>query len=283
MSTKTDALQPVQEHGWRMGFANLFRKENSEWWRTRQWWVQALIWLAIVNGILAVVLWTVPTEPANATPENRQAQAAQSASQQPKDVEGLFAFFLIGGTAAGIGVIIIAQGLILDEKKSGTLAWVLSKPVSRTAFFLSKLIANGIAVLAIMVVLQGAAAFVQISAAKQALLPVIPFAGAVLLMGLYIVFFLTLTLMLGVLFDNRGAAIGIPLALNFGFQFLAGLGLAQFLPYWLIAPAGGSDASLAVMLANQQPLPTILPIVSTIVWIVLFVVVALWRFERIEF
>jgi ABC-2 type transport system permease protein len=133
-----------------------------------------------------------------------------------------------------------------------------------------------------MVVLQGLVAFVQLSVARQALLPIIPFAGAVLLMGLYILFFLTLTLMLGVVFDSRGAAMGIPLALIVGYTFLNKLGNVVFLPYQLIYPTG-NDPALAMMLVNQQPLPTIVPIVATIVWIVLFVVVALWRFERIEF
>jgi len=280
VSTKTIILQPVQERGWRMGFANLFQKESSEWWRTRRWWAQSLLWLAIVNGILAAVLWTSPKTTANVTSENQQTQEVL---QQPKDVQGLQVFFVIGGMAASIGVTIMAQGTILDEKKSGTLAWVMSKPISRRAFFLSKWIANGIAVVAIMVVLQGVVAFIQISAAKQALLPIVPFAGGVLLMGLYILFFLTLTMMLGVVLERRGTVIGIPLALILGYQLLTSFGSIQILPYQLIYATGPSDPALAMTLVNQQPLPTILPIVATLVWIVLFVVVALWRFERIEF
>ncbi len=282
MSTKTVVLQPVQEHGWRMGFANLFRKENSESWHTRRWWRQAIIWLAIVNGILAGVLWSSPTVTTNVTSDNAQAQA-ETELEQPRDVQGLQVFFIVGGMAAAIGATVTAQGAILDEKKSGTLAWVLSKPVSRTAFFLSKWIASGIVVLTIMVALQGAVAFIQISAAKQALLPILPFAAGLLLMGLYILFFLTLTLMLSVVFDSRGAILGIPLLLNLGYQFLTSLGFVDILPYRLIFPTGQGDQALATMLINQQPLPTILPIVATVAWIVLFVVVALWRIERIEF
>ena len=53
-------LQPVIEHGWRSGFVNLLRKENSLWWGTRKWWVQTLIWLVISNGIIAFLLWGIP-------------------------------------------------------------------------------------------------------------------------------------------------------------------------------------------------------------------------------
>ena len=273
-------LQPVQEHGWRMGFANLFRKENSEWWRSRRWWRQAIVWLLIVNGILAAGLWTHPISLTGDTAESTQAQTVVT---EPKDVLGLQTFFLVGGIIAALGVTIMAQGSIMDEKKFGTLEWILSKPVSRPAFFLSKWLASSIIVLVIMVALQGLVAYIQISAAKQALLPVLPFIGAVLLMGLYILFFLTLTLMLGVIFDSRGAVIGIPLLLNLGYQFFVGFGLVEILPYRLIYPTSLNDPALAFLLADQQPLPTIMPIISTIVWIALFVAVALWRFERTEF
>ena len=53
-------LQPVVEHGWLSGFANLLRKENSLWWGTRKWWVQTLVWLVISNGMIAFILWGIP-------------------------------------------------------------------------------------------------------------------------------------------------------------------------------------------------------------------------------
>ncbi len=280
MSTKIIALQPVQDHGWLMGFANLFQKESSAWWRSRRWWRLAVIWLLIVNGILAAGLWAKPSATGETVPDSTPVQES---SEELKDVQGVQVFFIIGGIVSAIGVTLLAEGAILDEKKSGTLAWILSKPISRGAFFLAKLVANAIAVLAIMVVLQGLVAFIQLSVVRQALWPVIPFAGGVFLMGLYILFFLTLTMMLSVVVDNRGAAIGIPLALNLGFQFFTGLGVVEFLPYRLIYPISDADPALASMVANQQALPTIMPIVTTIAWILLFIGVALWRMERIEF
>ena len=59
--TSASVLQPVKESGWRRGFANLLRKENGEWWHTRRWWTQSLLWLLIINGILALALWVLPT------------------------------------------------------------------------------------------------------------------------------------------------------------------------------------------------------------------------------
>jgi hypothetical protein len=115
--------------------------------------------------------------------------------------------------------------------------------------------------------------------------PPVPFLAALSLVFLNLLFYLALTLMLGTLLSGRGLVIGIPLAILFGYQFLLAPApwLADIMPWVLTQPTGPNSPSLAIVLALQQPLPTILPIAATIVWIVLFVVVALWRFERIEF
>ena len=56
----TNNLQLLNERGWRQGFANLFYKENREWWHTGRWWMQSLLWLLVANGFLAMVLWLMP-------------------------------------------------------------------------------------------------------------------------------------------------------------------------------------------------------------------------------
>ncbi len=53
-----NVFQPVNESGWRAGFGNLLRKESGDWWSTRRWWSQALIWGAVINGSLLSVLLT---------------------------------------------------------------------------------------------------------------------------------------------------------------------------------------------------------------------------------
>ena len=50
-------LQMVEADGWLGGFGNLLRKELGQWWGTKMWWVQLVIWLAIVNGISAIVMF----------------------------------------------------------------------------------------------------------------------------------------------------------------------------------------------------------------------------------
>ncbi len=270
-------LQPVQERGWLTGFGNLLRRENASWWRTRTWWVHAIIWLAIINGVLAALLWTVPSGPEGGT-------AQQQLPAEQRVPEAVEVFMIIGGMATAVGVSIVAQGAIIDERQSGTLEWILSKPVSRTAVLLAKLIALGVGALAIMVALQGLVAYLQMMLAGHAP-TALPFIGGLGLVGLNLVFYLALTLMLGVLFSNRGPVIGIPLGLIFGYQIILGLApwLAQITPYGLVVPTGPDNTGMAALLAQGGTPPSTLPIFATMLWIILFVGVAVWRFERLEF
>ena len=39
-------LNPTKDHRWFFGFGNMFYKQNHQWWGTRSWLVQFLIWTA---------------------------------------------------------------------------------------------------------------------------------------------------------------------------------------------------------------------------------------------
>ena len=127
-----EAFVNATARGWRGGLSNMLRAELGKWFRTNTWWFQGLLWIAIINGILAGVLW----------------------SDEGIDAFGAAAFFsLFMGLFPSIAIIIIMQDSIVGEKESGTAAWVLSKPVSRSAFVISKLVANLLGVLVTMVLL----------------------------------------------------------------------------------------------------------------------------------
>jgi ABC-2 type transport system permease protein len=268
MATNNMALQLVNARGQWMGFASIFRKEHDGWWRTRTWLVHSIIWLVLVNGILLAVL-NAPVE-------------AADASQVPS---GTMFFVLMGGLMTALGIILVMQGTVLDEKKSGTAAWVLSKPVSRRAFIVAKLTANGLAALLIMIVLQGAVAYVLLSTGGKTPPALPPFLAGLGLMALHLLFYLTLTLMLSTLFNERGVVLGVPLALVFGAQLFMGFApaLAQIMPWSIVLPLSMGSPALANLVMDGQPLPTVVPIIATVLWIVTFVGVALWRFEREEF
>lgn len=103
------------------------------------------------------------------------------------------------------------------------------------------------------------------------------------LIGLNMLFYLTLTLMLGTWFHERGPVIGIPIGILFGGMFLMGIvGQVASLMPWMILPVGNHQG-LAIEVMLGQPLTTITPVIATLMWIVIFVWVAIWRFGREEF
>jgi len=270
MSARSTLL-PVQETGWRSGFANLLSKETGAWWRTRGWLIQTIIWVAILDGILAILL-AVP---------NSEAAAQASADVPPN--EAMAVFLIMSLVALAIGVIIIAQEAIIDEKRSGTAAWILSKPVSRVAFILAKLIAHGLGLLVTGIVIPGALAFLLLAVTGES----VAFGGFVAALGiafLNVLFYLTLTLMLGTLSNGRGAAIGIPIAFLFSYQIFVGLApwLADITPWGFLVDTGSPVPPIAQAALGQGTLP-LTPILATLLWCVLFTIVALWRFGREEF
>ena len=263
-------LKPVTAHGWRAGFNNIFRKENRDWWGTKAWLVQAIIWTSILIGILAIILF-----------ESTSAGLAGG-----KAVVGLTVFFMIAGSALSVGAVIMGQEEVLDEKRSGTAAWILSKPVSRTAFILAKVTANAINILLIMVLLEGALAYGLIAAVTGKTFPVLPYLGALGVLYVNVMFYFLLSLMFSAATNSRGAAIGIPMAILFGYQLIVGLApwTLQVTPWGLTNAGSGTGManSVATALAQGQAVSA-LPIVATLAWCLLFVVIAVWKFNRDEF
>jgi ABC-2 type transport system permease protein len=254
----------VKERGWRGGLGNMLRAESGRWWKTRRWWVQSLVWTAVINLILAGIVW-------------------QETDTSLTEQITLCMIFI--GLFPSIATIIIMQDTIVAEKEAGTAAWVLSKPLSRSAFVLSKLIANSAGVFVCMLFFPFLVAYLQISLAHGALLSPLNFLSALGALAVYMLYYLTLTLMLGTFFDQRPLVIGIPLALVFGQQMLFGLlpALSRFLPWTIAVPFGDQDLSIAGALALNQPTGDLTPLYVSAVSILVFIAVGLWRFERQEF
>lgn len=258
-----ESFQLVNERGWRRGLGNLLNAEMGAWWKTNTWWIQALIWVSVVNISIASIVW----------------------GSTNNALEGLSLYVLFSCLFPTIAIIIILQDAIIGEKELGTAAWVLSKPVSRTAFVVSKLIAHSLGVLVTMTLLPGIVAYIQMSLAGSVWLNPLHFAAGMGVIWLYQLFFLTLTLMLGVLYDKRAVVIGLPLALAFGSQMLIGiLPALQYVLPWRLAVGGGNDL-LAVAEAVILGVPPFswLPVVAVTGFVIIFTAVAIHQFQREEF
>jgi ABC-2 type transport system permease protein len=131
-------LLPARGSGWLAGFNNMLAKELGEWFRTRRWLWQLLIWVIIIDGFIALPLFILPVL-VSIIPGLKPTAEAMFAGLPP-EFRGVYAYFTILAFAGPIGVIILAQDEVIQEKLSGTAAWILSKPASRPAFILTKLL-----------------------------------------------------------------------------------------------------------------------------------------------
>jgi ABC-2 type transport system permease protein len=200
------------------------------------------------------------------------------------DADGVDVFTLYGVMTmfAAIAVAIIMQEAIVGEKQSGTAAWVLSKPASREAFMLSKLVPNAVGVIVTMIVIPSAFLLLQVSLAGIDV-SVPRFALGAMIAALNLMFFLTLTLMLGTLFDSAGPVIAIPLAFAFGQQLIAGIpGLGSVLPWALVVGSSDSDTSVTSSVITGQPIEAPGALAFTTTACVVFIVVAFWKWNRTE-
>ena len=265
---RTDAsaagrLQPRDERGWRRGFVNLLRNEVGAWTQTRTWWVQFAIWIGILNGLLLLPLVLL-----------RDMFTAEASGPLASGIE---MFFTIGALAPSIGIVILTHGAIITERQLGTAAWVLSKPVSRTAFVLAKFVANALGILVTGVLAPAVIAYAALSIEHGAPLPAGSFAGATGLIALTVLFYLSLTIVLGTLLRARGPVLAVPIVLLLVGDGLVGLwpALAHVGP-WLLG-------RMAMLIAQGMPLLSGWAVLTTAGLSVAFLALAIWRFGREEF
>jgi ABC-2 type transport system permease protein len=269
-------LQPIPARGWRAGLGNLWWKELHDWWGTRTWLVQFLIWLVILNGFVFLVL--VVPEPKITSVTTSDGDVIQR-STTSKDLSALSVFFLAGGYALTIGVIILAQDKIIGEKRTGTAAWILSKPVSRSSFVLAHLSGLMLNLLILGVIIQAVISYAMVCVYRHGLVPPLPFLAGIGMLAECVLFYLSLSIMLGTLSDRRGVAIGIPLVLILGDTIFP-----QILPFLsAMMPWSLPQASAALVTGTQIPRTILVPVILTLAWSAIFTTVALLRFQMEEF
>jgi ABC-2 type transport system permease protein len=270
-------LLPVRGSGWLAGFGNMLNKELGEWFRTRRWLGHLIIWPVIINGFVGLILFVLPL--LDPMLPGLNASMEESYAAFPPSAKGLDFYFTMAMLAGSIGIVILAQDEVIMEKQTGTAAWILSKPAARQGFILTKLLSNTIGVLIFIVVLPAVVFLGEIYLDIHQLVPLVPFlvGEGALMMGLF--FYLTLVIMLGVVSESRMLVMGIPFGIIIGGMFLS-----KFIPPINYALPTAMD-KIAYVLVLGIPLPTmfISQLISAAVLSIVFVLVALWRFQHKEF
>jgi ABC-type transport system involved in multi-copper enzyme maturation permease subunit len=273
---ENEGLWRIKEPTWLRGFANMMRKESRAWWGTRRWWVNALLWPVAICGLTANMLF-LPTLAGLAS----KAEIAQHGGLTAYVLYmGLSAFFEFGASVLAIGTIILLQDAILSEKQSGLVDWLLSKPLARRSYVLAKVAANALAILLLLVALPSAVTYVLLSLRLGSIYPPGPFVLAVGILALHCLFYLTLTLALGTVVDNRGPILAVGLGSALGGSLVGG-----FLPP-LLSVTPWMLGKVATLTAGAQAVPAeigIAPLAATLLWSVAFVALAVRQFERKEF
>ena len=260
------SLLPVTGTSWLSGFRNMFSKESGKWLSTHRWLVQSMLWAVLINGIASLPLLfgsSVQIGAEGATPEVPEL------------------FFTLMGSMTGFGVIILSQSTVVEEKNSGTAEWVLSSPLSRESFLLSKLLSNTLWMFGILILLQGFIFEGILTIFGVSIVPTLNLLKGLTLNGVNIFFWISLSLMLGSHFSSRGPVIGIPILILLFEDIISEFGKI-YVP-WLPIIMPKRMVELATLAGTGSSLYSIVPIVTSLMFSCLFTVIAIWRFRREEF
>ena len=253
--------------GWRAGAGTIFRHESRIWWKSRRWWVQLLLWTGLLNGLLLGFLWIA--EQANETGIRLEEPAVGVVDVFPQ-------YLGLAVLLSTIGVVVLTQGIMLDERRQGTLEWVLAKPVSRTGVVIAKYAAHLLPVLVIFVIVPWSGLYWLLSRELGEPWPLGEFLLVTAMVALLLAFTVALTLALGTWTTSRAVVVGVPIAAGLVYDsiHLFTDGLAGRLPFpWELT---GS----AIPVAAGEPLISWTPIVATVLWTAAVVGASAWRFRR---
>ncbi len=246
------------------GLWNKAREENGRWWHTRRWLIQTGLWLLIINGITFTAYFQLKGDPV---------------TYSWGEIMGIFTGLM--GWMVAFGVIVLTQSDIVEEKQTGTAEWVLSAPLSRASFIISKVLVNFAWLLVIVVVLQGVVFSVAMNAIGAGTIGWSNLFLGLGLQGLALAFWLCLSIMLGTFFRSRSPVIGVPLVFLFLQSFIPRMFGSLSDSVSLVLPARLPEYSTDAL--TGAALPSFVPVVTVGVLCIVFLAVAIVRFGREEF
>ena len=252
-----------------LGLGNMLAKENRVWLASKKWLVQSIVWTMVITGSVTFVLYVFTTLPVAVKPDIIESYGMGAAALQ--------LFFNLCGFAAVIGVIILTHDLVISERSSGTAEWILSKPVSRKAFILAKLIAGITWITLIMIVLQGIL-LVTVVHLFHGIIEVVPFIKGLTLVWLVCLFYISMQLFLGTLTSSRGMVLGI----SFLFFLLGNLIPLLWPESFYFMPWKLTEIGFKFSMRIAWDGKIFLPIGLTSVFSLLFIFGALKRMEKLE-
>jgi len=271
----TETLQVMDTDSQIPGMINVIRKELFGERQMRFWISQILIWLLLVCGVPALLM-VIP-------PDIWLDTIGAGVPMAQVDI-AIMVFFAMAGTMATLFIPVLTQGEIVDELESGTAAWIISKPVSRTAFILAKFIANTLIFSLFIIVIPGTIGWLLF--AGTGAMTLIGYLTGLGLTALVLMWFMYLTILLGVVTKSRSMTMGIAVGVFFGIMFLG-----QMMPILLVLVPSLMPMMIIPWIAANNlaglPTPALAPMIPSMIYIpileiLLFVIIAVWIFRKVE-
>jgi ABC-type transport system involved in multi-copper enzyme maturation permease subunit len=233
-STGNDAL------GLLPGFGGLVRKELTEWRRGRRTWVVLLV-SAFFMVLTALNAWLQ----ANLAPTDGREGVVDPITDP--------LMILVSGVSTqifAIAAVFAVMGLLVSEREHGTLAWTASKPVSRSAIWLSKYLTST-GVLWVVAGLLPLAATVVTVLALYGPVPVGPVIVMAIGAGMSVAFFVAVALTASTVVTSQAAVAAVAVAAMFLPQLLGLVVPPALLPtsilQWSLMVAVGEPAGFVTL------------------------------------
>lgn len=249
------------------GMGNLTGREAAAWWVTGRWRLHTLVWTAVLVGLLTLMLWVLPAV----------LGEAETGGAMSGDVgEAAIQFPDLAGVVMAIGVVLLTQGILLDERRNGVLEWLLSKPVARPAVVLAKFFGQGSALVVTIAVVPWVAVHLLLSIAAGQLWSPARSLAALGALVLSVAFHLALVLALSTLTSSRVAVLAIPLVLIVSADGITSLWpeLFHVLP-WSLGPVASVLLADGVLVSGW-------PLATTAGWTLLLLATASAALQRAE-
>jgi ABC-2 type transport system permease protein len=231
-----------------LGLRPLLRKDAVEWMRGKRAWIVAgvtalFMVLTAANGAITTYIRTNFPEPGTEGVPMPSLDPMLNLLSAPASQ-----VFLIAAVFA-------VASLIVHERDTGTLAWVASKPVSRSSIWLSKWISSSI-ILAVAAAVVPFAITIGVVVVLYGAVPVPAVAMVVIGMIAAVTFYAAVGLAAGSVLPGAPAIVAVGLGVLFLTPIISAvvpLDIAPYLPTsildWSIGFAGGQDVGLATPIA----------------------------------
>jgi ABC-2 type transport system permease protein len=288
MTTHT-TLQAVERSGPLTNINLLMTREHAKWWRSRRWWTQTALWLVLLSAFAALIYATVVIE--GGIPGAEGTASDPTLTAEIRADAGNFVIMNVTGLAStlmAIAVIILTSGHVINELERGITAWLLSKPTTRTAYVLAKILPDALGYLVTMLVIPLTVVYVAVGRFIPVEYTALNFGLTLLVILVLLMFWHSFTLMVSIVARSTQIALGVALGLNlFGPQLIrlfagqlpeqvvtvidniAPWNLATLIPRTL---DGGIDA-----ISAQATL-----LIATLGWMALNYAISVWAMRRLE-